>query len=289
MVKRFGLLSFLGVAYSLFTIQAGASAPTYLFKLKDNFQPDLCTHMEAVFNDHFKQIWAIPIPTDEKLSIYDSQSQYAFPLLPGTTHSNAMTNAMMHSRIPTSPEFQAIRWIEGHASAGGNIMDGRGKPAIFPFLIAYFDIDNDGVEDTVIKTMFTKGYNAIVAAGESGDVGENISVYHDKKVMPTANTTITEMATGSEIFGKPGLIVGPLVRPLIFGGKSYVASYGQGLFGKPTKQSRFNVRAGRPPMERMFISSYSSAAASHSVNSTYLPVTTLCVYDMIQNEGSETK
>ncbi len=289
MVKRFGLRSFVGVVCSLFSIQVGASEPTYLFKLKDNLQPDLCTHMEAVFNDKFNRMWDIPIPTDDKLSIYDNQSQYAFPLLPGTTHNNAMTNVMMYSKIPTSPEFQAVPWREGHASAGDNIRNSRGEAVIFPFLIAYFDIDNDGVEDTVIKTMFTKGYSSIVAAGESGDVGENISVYHDKKVTPTATTTITEFAGGSEALGKRKSIVGPLIRPFIFAGKSYVASYGQGLFGKSTKQSRQNVKAGLPPMERMFISSYAWAAANDGTSSPYLQETTLCVYDMIQNQGSETK
>lgn len=281
--------SFVGVVCSLFSIQAGASEPTYLFKLKENLTPDLCTHMEAVFNEKFKQMWDIPMPTDDKLSIYDNQSEYAFPLLPGTTHNSSMTNVMMYSKIPTSPEFEEVPWHEGRASAGDNIRNSRGEAIPLPFLIAYFDIDNDGVKDSVIKTMFTKGYNSIVAAGDSGDIVENIAVYHDKKVAPTATTTITELAGGSASLGNRKSIVGPLVRPLIFAGKSYVASYDQGLFGKSTKQSRQNVKDGLPPMERMFISSYAWAEANDGTSGPYLKATTLCVCDMIQNQGSGSK
>ncbi len=181
MVKLFGFISVVGMACSFSAIQVGAAEPSYLFKLQQDSQPDLCTHMEAVFNEKFQQMWAIPIPIDNKLGIYDSNSQYAFPLLPGTVHDNTMTNVMMYSRIPTSPEFQAVPWLEGHASAGDYIRNSRGEVAAFPFLIAYFDIDNDGTDDTVVKMQFTKGYGAIVAAGESGDVGEDIAVYHDKR------------------------------------------------------------------------------------------------------------
>lgn len=190
MSERIGFVFLVGIAGSFFAIQVGAAEPTYLFKLTQDSQPDLCAHMEAVFNERFRQMWAIPIPTDAKLSIYDGNSQYAFPLLPGTLHNNTMTNVMMYSKIPTSPEFQAVPWSEGHASAGDNIRNARGEVVTFSYLIAYFDIDNDGVDDTVVQTQFTRGYSAIVAAGESGDVGENISVYHDKRVVPTATTKI---------------------------------------------------------------------------------------------------
>lgn len=154
-----------------------------------------------------------------------------------------------------------------------------------PFLIAHFDIDNDGVDDTVVKTEFTHGDNAVLAAGESGDVGENILVYHDRKVTPTATTTIAELAAGSETLGKPDWIFGHLSRPFIYAGKSYMASYGQGPFGKPTKQSRLNAKAGLPPMERMFISAYSWGSADDETTGPRLHEITLCVYDMIQHNG----
>lgn len=275
-------LFLLGIVALCFGIRAAASEPAYEFKLKYDSQSDLCVHMETVFNGHFRRMWDIPIPVDEKLSIYDSQSQYAFPLLAGTTHVNSMTNVMMYSRVPTSPEFQAVPWIEGHASAGENIRNSLGEPVVFPFLIAYFDIDNDGIEDTVVKSSFTKGYNALVAAGASGDVGESIAVYRDKRIAIGKNATLTELAGGSESFGKPDLIVGHLIRPIIYAGKSYVVSYSQGLFGTPTKRSRLNVKVGLPPMERMFISSYAFTGPNDATRRTKDSLTTLCVYDMDQ-------
>jgi hypothetical protein len=275
-------LLILGIVALCFGTRTGASESTYEYKLKYDSHLDLCAHMELVFNGNFKQVWAIPIPVDEKLSIYDSQSQYAFPLLPGTTHVNSMTNVMMYSRIPTSPEFQSVRWFEGHASAGEIIRNSLGESVILPFLIAYFDIDNDGIVDTVVKSSFTKGYNAIVAAGVSGDAGESIAVYHDKRIDIGKNPTLTELAGGSESFGRPDLIVGHLIRPIIYDGKSYVVSYNQGLFGAPTKRSRLNVNAGLPPMERMFISSYTFAGPNDSTRGIKDSLTTLCVYDMNQ-------
>jgi hypothetical protein len=275
-------LFLLGIVALCFGTRAGASEPAYEYKLKYDSQSDLCVHMETVFNGHFKRMWDIPMPIDEKLSIYDSQSQYAFPLLGGTTHVNSMTNLMMYSRVPTSPEFQAVPWFEGHASEAETIRNSLGEPVAFPFLIAYFDIDNDGIEDTVVKSSFTKGYNAIVAAGMSGDVGESIAVYHDKRIAIGANATLTELAGGSESFGKPDLIAGHLIRPIIYHGKSYVVTYSQGLFGRPTKRSRLNVNAGLPPMERMFISSYTFAGPNDATRRTKDSLTTLCVYDMNQ-------
>jgi hypothetical protein len=275
-------LFLLSVATLCFGVRAVASEPVYEFKLESGSQPELCAHMEDVFNGSFKRMWDIPIPIDKKLSIYDSQSQYAFPLLAGTMHVNSMTNVMMHSRIPTSPEFQAVPWVEGHASAGENIRNSVGEPVVLPFLIAYFDIDNDGIEDTIIKSSFAKGYNSIVAAGASGNVGESISVYHGRRIAFGASATLTELAGGSESFGKPDLIAGDLIRPILYAGKSYVVSYGQGLFGASTEQSRRNVKHGLPPMERMFISSYNFPERNDATGKTKDRLTTLCVYDMQQ-------
>jgi hypothetical protein len=275
-------LFLLGIVALCFGIRAVASEPVYEFKLKYDSQSELCVHMGKVFNERFKRMWEIPIPIDQKLSIYDSQSQYAFPLLAGTTHVNSMTNVMMYSRIPTSPEFQAVPWVEGHASAGENIRNSVGEPVVFPFLIAYFDIDNDGIEDTIVKSSFTRGYNAIVAAGASGDVGERISVYHDRRIVIGTNTTLTELTGGSESFGKPDLIVGHLIRPVMYAGRSYVISYSQGLFGTPTKRSRRNVMVGLPRMERMFISSYTFSGPNDATRKAKDSLTTLCVYDMEQ-------
>jgi hypothetical protein len=277
------LMWVLGVSSVLLTIVAGAAEPVYRFKLQENSRTDLCDHMEVVLNERFKNMWGIPIPRDSSLSIYDDKSEYAFPLLPGTVHSNAMTNVMMYSRIPTSPEFVAVPWLEGHATAGDNMRDALGKPAIFPFLIAYFDIDNDGVEDTVIKTMFTRGYNAMLAAnGSDTGVGETLTVYHNKRVTLPSSMTITELSLGSESLGKPAQIAGSFLRPFIFAGKSYVASYDQGFFAKPTKQSRANVKSGLPPAERLFISEYAYGASKQSVLPLTFHETTLCVYEMNQ-------
>lgn len=95
--------------------------------------------------------------------------------------------------------------------------------------------------------------------------------------------TVTELSGGLESLGKPDRLVGHLIRPFIFAGKTYVASYSQGLFGKPTKRSRLNVKAGLPAMERMFISSYASVAPNDQAIGSAIHETTLCVYDMIQH------
>ena len=93
-----------------------AADPSYIFNLMEDHQPELCARMKTVFNTNFQHMWTDPVPTTTQGQdrIYLYSSEYAFPLLPGTLRNTRMTMTMRRSKIPSSPEFDAIQWHEGH-------------------------------------------------------------------------------------------------------------------------------------------------------------------------------
>jgi hypothetical protein len=64
---------------------------------------------------------------------------YAFPRLPGVEHDYKATVAMLASRMPSSPEFDAVQWKEGRAIFGEPPESaGPQNATVMPILVAYF-------------------------------------------------------------------------------------------------------------------------------------------------------
>jgi hypothetical protein len=112
----------------------------YRYKLEKGANAEVCKHMEAVYNREFRHPWGR----------FEEQPRRRpeFPRLPGVEFDERMASNYFYSAYATSSEFDAIGWREGRG-----IWDEEGK-RVQPFLVADFDIDNDGRPDRVVKSSF---------------------------------------------------------------------------------------------------------------------------------------
>ncbi len=274
-----GLLALVTVA-----APARAADPEYTFRLMEDHQPDLCAHMDGVFNQYFRHMWAEaemkdPLDLD---TIYSEKSIYAFPLLPGTKHDTRATLEMRFTKVPSSPEFEAIQWHEGHAKAMPIAAPGKNLAYVPPFLVAYVDIDNNGTVDTVYKIQFTN-YSSLFAKGGEGSVeGESLVTYRDKRVDDVAPDSVSNLIDNSDIPHGPSLLNGDQLRLFAYQGKTYLAVYDQGFDDPPSKHTRANLKRNVPPHETMTVQSLSYKGLIDPIGRPAWTVTRLCQFDMIQ-------
>lgn len=186
--------------------------------------------MLEVYNTHFKKPWDMPFsPTNET---YGENSPYAFPKLPGVQHDPKLTYQMRFFRQPTSPEFEAIKWVEGRQefSVADNI-------PYRPMLWADFDIDNDGKLETVWASGFYRTWQDSRQKTHNG--AEYLYVFPQGAV--SINPFLSSQDKIEFIHGKkPGVPMPRLLsnmadsrnlgiglRPFIFEGVTYLSSYDQ--------------------------------------------------------------
>jgi hypothetical protein len=263
---------------------ASAVEPEYSFTLVEDNQPDLCGHMKIVFDQHFKHMWSDPELTKPFDAIFSANSDFAFSLLPSTPHDWRMTMAMRYSKVPLGPEFDAIQWHEGHAIFGGGPPDpsANGNAPLQPYLVAYVDIDNDGTIDTLVKIGFTRGYSWLFSRNEEAGTGEMVLTYRNTKIDEAAPTTISELMSGAGKYGTPSIINASLIRPFIYNGRTYFATYGQGFGAPKTKHSRDNLKRSVPPHEQMVVSSFAYMDKLDDLGRPKWTWDVLCTFDMDQ-------
>ena len=214
-----------GTAYTSPTHADDLDPYRYRYVLENNAHDRVCDHMNTVFNVHFRYPWKRPAlgVAPEDLS-YGPKGKYAFPLLPGVTHDNRMAALMSYSRLPTSPEFQAINWREGRFRIR------RGQTVGYrPMLIAVFDINNDGHLDTVFKTTFMRTFDGSFGGGD----GDTLVVFSSQQINLGHAVTFgpgwkieTEQKSPAVITQLPSMRY-RLIRPFISEGVTYLAAYAQ--------------------------------------------------------------
>lgn len=196
--------------------------PTFRYALEGDRNPMVCQQMLRVFNEKFTRLWdSPPMPWSKSDQDYSATSKYAFPLLPGLKHSTQFTYDMRFSAQPSSREFSAIPWKEGTAVAGGcpagKVCAGE-QPQ--PVLAAYFDFDNDGRMDTVIKGgSFFSGYLGMYHANEI------LTVWRGQRLKITDTINSWDLEHPKDKALTPIIMWGTYLRPFIYRGVSYVARY----------------------------------------------------------------
>ena len=186
---------------------------------------NVCPHMHRVLNKNFVYPWKRPSLVrlvDDP--IYGKNSRFSFPKLLGVFHDDQKTLAMSYSRLPTSPEFDAIHWREGR------VRDRLGSSEVeMAILVADFDINNDGQKETVIKNAFMLDY--YVGGGSGGE--DMLYVFPLLEKTPALSTKWESMLSGEVGGGKPALItLAPgvpyrLIRPFLYEGSIYLLGYEQ--------------------------------------------------------------
>lgn len=215
--------------------------------LEKSTNDKVCRHMQGVYNRHFAYPFKRPSLTARRDDpAYGPNGRYAFPKLPGVTHDNRMTLDMGFSRFPTSPEFDAIEWKEGRYRLTG--MGGSPDHGDQPMLVAEFDIDNDGVLDTVVKDRFMRSYLPGTGGGAPG--GEDTLFIFQKGAIDYTRPVVSDMFyTVQEGKKGPVLISGlsnssRLIRPFRFEGINYLSSY------QPQWENRYSVSKERIEIAR---------------------------------------
>ena len=241
-------------------VDAVFKGPIFRYSLREDHDPVVCKHMLQVFNDKFAHLWDSLGLTD---SNYTADSKYAFPRLPGVQHSARTTFDMKFSSQPTSSEFSAIHWSEGRVVPGGCAAgqtcpeDSRPEP----ILVAYFDFDNDGSVDTVIKegASFFPGYERMSWAQEY------LIVWRGQKLEITDTSNLWDLEHPQDKKLTPIIMWGAYLRPFIYQGTAYVVSY-EPDFGE--KDGQMNLNRYMPPYpirEDMLIEKYSFMGRTEAV------------------------
>lgn len=187
---------------------------SFTYKLEMSRNDKVCRHMQKVYNKNFRQPWKTK-PLDLEGKAYGENSKYAFPLLPGVEHSEYFTFLMRYSKLPTSPEFEAIKWREGRSISGGGPVQSSedGKPR--PMLVAEFDVDNDGREEQVVKYGFVENWHFTDY--------DSVSIFKEEKLSLISSPTMWQVIRGGDI-PQPETIsfLWRHVRPFILWGKTYL-------------------------------------------------------------------
>ncbi|MFM2065135.1 MAG: hypothetical protein RLZZ584_44 [Pseudomonadota bacterium] len=132
----------------------------FQYSLESNLGGEVCHHMEATLNRSFQDMWQLGEILDE--SAYSENGVFAFKRQDGIAPNSSIIQDLALSKWPDTNEFAAISWTEGRyliADAQVGIDQPGNGPN--PMLFAYFDFDNDGKIDTVLKTGFTPGYGPL--------------------------------------------------------------------------------------------------------------------------------
>jgi hypothetical protein len=226
----------------------------YRYRTTTSEDPKLCKHLGRVFNTQFRTIWRRePMPSAGPTSPYSAGGKYAFQKIEGIDHDERKTFQMSLSKLPSSPEFDAIGWRETRVITGGpsnvEIPESSKRPR--PALIAYVDFDNDGEKDTLIKYGFTEGYDAIRDEGESK---EYLTVVRSSTAPVPPSVSLWSLRQDAS--GRPAIRMnGQYLRPLIHAGRTYVASYemeftafdsGSASPGKPARETMTVIEFGHP-------------------------------------------
>ena len=111
---------------------------TYRYSLEIDRDAKLCAHMQGVYNSAFRQPWDL-----RERSTIGSVSRFDY-----VVPDPLLKHDLFFSLYPNTPEFEQVRWKEGRGYFENSENNAR------PILVAQFDIDNDGVEDLVIKHGF---------------------------------------------------------------------------------------------------------------------------------------
>lgn len=253
---------------------AGDRTPRYTYKLQNpqDAQNPVCAHMTEVLNRDFPALWDTGrwSATDPNFA---ADGKYAFPRLKGVEHQGRATFDMRLSKIPSSPEFDVIPWSEGRA-----VLSLQQPPV--PILLAYFDFDNDGHIDTVIKLGFNRGYDYTTYSGNVFE--EYLVVFRGKQLaaQPILNLQLAPVS-GEEA---PVTANATYERPFVYQGRTYVAQYDEDL------GSDFDA-GKRPPYkpigETMAILSYTfSGSTEPTTGKPNWDQKTLCTFSMLQTDNS---
>jgi hypothetical protein len=196
------------------SLALAADDDAYHYQLTKNNDPDVCQHMYYVYSNNFKY----PFRTSGEVADYSPGGKFALPLLPGVKADGLKSMNMMYSLQPSSPEFDAIKWHEGHDEYDAAIM------------VTDVDINNDGKLERVIKHGFMGSYY------DSKHPNDDDIVIFTKNAFDSIKRRVTleDIFKVADPNGFPAVLAGwpinsvhyRILRPFIYKNTIYLSGYG---------------------------------------------------------------
>ncbi len=242
MYKTYGTIYALTALLLLLPIrQAGAFDITYRYELADGNATKVCRHMLSVYNKRFSRPWDHKSLPEESLRNGDWKTIY--------------------SREPSSPEYEAIKWRTHHYDWNGSAQ---------PVLYAEFDIDNDGVDELILKTAFFYG---------SPGSWDYLEIYPSKSVDFTKFKTRADYQE-TVAPHRLALIGFPIhQRPFVVAGTTYLSGY----VYTPREGRGANPAEPFTPPEYLLIRRYVGGRAKDAAEQEkFGSMKPVCKFNMIQ-------
>jgi hypothetical protein len=258
--------------------QAGVVfGPQYEYRTEVNNNVDLCGHMLKVFNTHFRALWNTePLTPGHDPNYSPLDGKYAFSRAEGVGHDKMVTFDMRHSKFPSSPEFDAVQWIETRAANDLPSWNG----ALEPVLIAHVDIDNDGNIDTVVKSGFTRGYAYMANSTGDGHYAEKIFIWRRQRLPIEVLKSLWILQPVNRVSSRTTYL-GPSTyqRPFVYQGKTYVANYDMNI---GEEGEALNKPPYVPAKETMTVRRFEASDRSGDPVAASWVGETECLFNMIQ-------
>lgn len=250
------LLCFAGNTY--------AASEHYRYRLEQGAEKEVCQHMTQVFNSRFKTPWdkgtldSAPVPKIQGVP-YDQ----VFERMPGVEYNKRFVFDMLLSKYPTSPEFEAVKWLETRVTWDNSE---------YPALIVQLDIDNDGRLDWIVKSPFMHRMTTWEGWQQGFGGRDDLELYAQEDFDSSVLVRSSKVANHGEKPVNPrrnidaqvtdGLDTSQL-RPFVFKDKTYLSAYqvfwpnlelskkaGQSVQAKPDKlypdREYMNILAALP-------------------------------------------
>lgn len=237
----------------------------YRYKLEQNQDNQVCSHMLNVYNKNFKEPWNNQKFPRVKLEGY-------FQRMPSVDYNQEIAQKMIYSRFPTSTEFELINWQEGRA-----FLDTKPEDrTLYPLLVANLDIDNDGSPEIVFKSSFMYWF-AIqgLDADDMGD-GDRLTIYPAGGFHFNGIVDLGDIRHGQQNGYKPRDIEARQLRPFILNRTVYISRY-ETVYAENDELSMY----GRPMEQYIYIQKYLSGGDKASPGKYIAPnMKTICRFQM---------
>jgi hypothetical protein len=211
LLQRRTLAAWFVFLLTMSTAAITAEDDSYRYRLEEGKEHKVCQHMQSVYNKHFRRPWDfrdLPIRTPP------------FPRLPGVEYDERKALDLSFSAFPSSPEFDAVPWMEGRATR-----------RVSPTLVTQLDIDNDGKPETLIKTSFMLGYSPAHNSAPGGE--DEIWIVDKEQVNLSEPLAIFDLhkSVGQQRPARLGMDTFAMpvrsIRPFLFDDVTYLSMYEQ--------------------------------------------------------------
>lgn len=257
-------------AVSFLACSTQAEKIEYRYELKQGKGKPVCEHMTKVFNEKFRAPWidayAIQRIEDaadkypgESRTVFGKLLKDVFERLPGVGFDPESVFAMLYSKYPESQEFDAVQWRDWSYQRQGEFSK---IPVSIAVLVAELDIDNDGQKEWVVKHGFMhhRPTNYVSPNGNADQAGsDGFSIFSTEALDTHKPFLSAQMAGNRKSEYQPrrldgyGDEVGQMIRPFIFGDRTYLAAYRPQWLPESKRPRQVSVRTYAPDIEQIAI------------------------------------